>query len=262
MRRAPLVVLLLLAGCAAPEAGPVPLPDGVAVLGDSISRAMNADGERVGDAPQSSWATGADPADGVASHLERLRALQPSVEVVGFNDARSGARMSELPRQADEAVRQKAPYVLVLMGANDACARTVEGMTSEATFRAQFAAAADRLRDLPARAVVVVASVPDVTKLAEVYAQNETARAFWRAFDVCPSALGDAGDPAAVRARIEAYNAALAEESRARGFRWDEGRVFEETYEAEQVSSVDFFHPSLAGQARLAEITWALSPWA
>src|SRR5687767_12569520 len=101
---------MLLAGCAtpSPERG---LPDSIAVLGDSISRATNAKGDGFAEFPAHSWATGGDPNDSIESHYERLRALDPALDIVPFNDARSGARASDLARQAGEAARQSAQYV-------------------------------------------------------------------------------------------------------------------------------------------------------
>lgn len=259
MRAALLIVLLALTGCASPG-GPPSLPDAVAVLGDSISRAAaitEADGN---DHPRNSWATGTDGSDGVTSHLERLRALQPGREIVGFNNARSGAPVADLARQAEDAVRQRAPYVLVLFGANDACAPSVEAMTSEAEFRARLDEGLDVLGGLPRGAVVYLVSVPDVTQLRELFADNETARATWSAFRACPSALaGESGD--AARERIAAYNRALEEEASARRYHWDGGRAFAQRYRAEDVSPYDYFHPSAAGQARLAEATWEAGPF-
>lgn len=249
-----LLVALLFSGCAS-QGQDDGLPDGIAVLGDSISRATNVMGERFGEFPQHAWATGADPDDGVTSHFERLRGLDPTLDIVPFNDARSGARMSDLARQAEEATRQRAAYVVILMGANDACA---DPMTPVDAFRAQLAAGAEKLDD----ARVLVASVPDVTKLVALYADNATARAVWDAFDVCQSALAPSADLAAVRARIVAYNEALREEADARGWAWDGGAVFATAYQRGDVSEVDYFHPSLAGQARLADVTWAVSPFA
>ena len=248
------LVLAALAGCASPstERG---LPDSIAVLGDSISRAMNVGGDSFGDQPAHAWATGTDAGDGVESHFERLRAL--GADIVPFNDARSGAKVDDLDRQADLAVDQRAQHVVVLIGANDVCASPP---TSPQRFRERFVAGLARLEALDA--TVLVASVPDVARLAELYRDNATARAVWRAFDVCPGVLGEGVDLAAVRATVAAYNEAMRVETQARGWTWDEGAVFDTAYEAGDVSTVDYFHPSLAGQARLAEATWAKGPYA
>jgi hypothetical protein len=43
--------------------------------------------------------------------------------------------------------------------------------------------------------------------------------------------------------------------------RWDGGAVYDYRFSASQVSTLDFFHPSLSGQAALARVTWAASWW-
>ncbi|HUR67760.1 MAG TPA: GDSL-type esterase/lipase family protein [Candidatus Thermoplasmatota archaeon] len=249
-----LVLALVAAGCASPkrERG---LPDGIAVLGDSISRATNVQGDSFGDQPLHSWATGNDANDPVLSHFERLKALDPSLDVVAFNDARPGARMADMQQQAREAAKQRARYVVVLLGANDVCAGTA---ISE--FSAELHTGAAALAELDA--TVLVASVPDVPELVELYGDNATARAVWSAFDVCPRVLARGADLAAARALIDAYDAALRDEAQARGWMWDGGAVHDVAYERADVSTVDYFHPSLAGQARLAEATWNAGPYA
>ena len=254
--RLALIAILLLPGCAAPP-GERGLPDSIAVLGDSISRATNAKGDGFAEFPAHSWATGGDPGDGVDSHFERLRTLDPALDIVPFNDARSGARVSDLARQASEAARQSAQYVVILIGANDACASPP---TEAPEFARHLDAAAGALD--PLDATVYVMSVPNVARLARLYADNATARAVWDAFDVCPDALGPDADLDAVEARIRAYNAELERAARERrGWSYDGGAVFETAYEPGDVSVVDYFHPSLEGQARLAQVTWDAGPY-
>jgi hypothetical protein len=135
-------------------------------------------------------------------------------------------------------------------------------MTSAQDFGNRYREAADAL---PAGAHVYAVSVPDVTQLYTAMQSNETARALWKAFHVCPSALGEgatATDRDAVRDRVRAYNAEIAHEADARGWRTDGGAVFEQAYDAALVSEVDAFHPSLAGQARLAQVAWDAGPFA
>ena len=43
--------------------------------------------------------------------------------------------------------------------------------------------------------------------------------------------------------------------------RFDDNAVFNFQFSTEHVSKLDYFHPSLAGQAALAEITWAAAWW-
>lgn len=265
---ASLVAALVLAGCTAqtPSPGKEPIlrPTLMVALGDSITRGANLDGAAPGDHPEGSWATGNASALAGASHAERLRA-QGELERGARNLAVSGARVTDFERQAREALPLRPEYVTVLFGANDACARNVDRMTKPDDFRAAFRAGAETLREgLPEGAIVFVASVPDVTRLAEVHEGNPRAEAAWRFFRVCPVLLSaNATDEtrAIVRERVVQYNDILREEAERYGFRHDGGAVAAAQFEVVHVSDLDYFHPSLAGQAELANATWARTPF-
>ncbi|HWH08620.1 MAG TPA: GDSL-type esterase/lipase family protein [Candidatus Thermoplasmatota archaeon] len=252
-------VLALLAGCAADA--PEPAPRVLAALGDSITRALNAAGP--GERPASSWATGHDAADGVLSLAERLVAQAPGLSGNVHNLAQSGARMDDLPRQARLAVDARADAVVLLLGANDACASP---MTDEAAFRAGFRAGAQVLRDgLPDDAVVYVASFPNVSALREAAWESAEVRERWRLGRPCAEVLDENATHerrAQTAARVEALNRALMEEAASFGFATDGLAVFRSEVEAAHLSRVDAFHPSLAGQAALADVAWDASPWA
>jgi hypothetical protein len=60
-----------------------------------------------------------------------------------------------------------------------------------------------------------------------------------------------------VRQRNIAFNTALAEVCATYiHCRFDEGAVFEDPFSPEDVSRRDYFHPSLQGQQRLANVAW------
>jgi hypothetical protein len=44
--------------------------------------------------------------------------------------------------------------------------------------------------------------------------------------------------------------------------RWDQYATYNYKFSASQVSTLDYFHPSLSGQAALARVTWNASYWA
>lgn len=236
----------------------------MAALGDSITTAANVGHGRAGDSPQHSWATGRFANDSVESHHERL--LGELDEGGALNLARGGARMADLPRQAERAVEHRARYVTILMGGNDVCASNVSGMTGVDAYRRHFRAAAERLDEgLPDGAVVYVLSVPDVTQVRELHWDNPSARFVWRTFGLCQALLGERATPAdveAVRERLVAYNRVLREESAAFGFHFDDEAVFRARQRPDDVSPLDYFHPSAEGQRRLAEISWKAGPLA
>lgn len=258
-----LLVALLLVGPAA-LASHVPLPDVMAALGDSITMATNTSGAKFGDHPENSWSTGYSSTDGVKSHYERLLALNGKMRNNNYNDAKSGAKMADLAGQADQAVGQGAQYVTVLMGANDVCASSPDTMTPVDTYRAQFRAAADKLASgLPTGAEVYVVTIPDIYQLWYILKDDSKARNVWKTFKICQSMLSESNteeDRQFVRQRNIDFNAVLEQESASYGFRFDGGAVFDTTFVKSDVSSLDYFHPSLKGQAKLADVTWSVGP--
>ncbi|GGZ74209.1 SGNH/GDSL hydrolase family protein [Streptomyces echinoruber] len=264
--------VLGVAGCDAGGASPAPSgsaraapvwdrsPDSVAAVGDSITRGFDACSV-LSDCPQVSWATGTDTAvDSLAVRLlGRERAARRS-----WNHAVTGARMADLPGQIEQAVRHRPQLVTVMVGANDACRSSTRAMTPVADFRAGFETALRTLRRALPRTQVYVASVPNLKRLWEQGRASPLGRQIWR-LGICPSMLADAEalDAAAtarrdtVQKRVEAYNRVLREVcARDRRCRFDGDAVFAYRFGTAELSHWDWFHPSLTGQARLAEIAY------
>lgn len=264
LMRTPLVVGVLLASLVPGHAawastGPrhVPAPTAFAVLGDSITRGFDAC-EPLQDCPAVSWSTGTAPA--VRSHLARIAALNPAA--VAYNDAVTGASAEALLPMARAAVlAQHADYVEVLMGANDACADTEAEMTPVPVFRTRVAAAFAVLQGTR----VFVASIPDIRKVWQVAHGVPQASAVWSKFGICQTMLAnptstaraDRSRRARVRDRIQDYNDVLREQCAVLPTcRYDHGTVFKTDYTLADLSPIDFYHPSVEGQARLSERTW------
>jgi lysophospholipase L1-like esterase len=228
-------------------------PPTVAALGDSITRGFDAC-DPLSDCPQASWATGSrQKTDSVSRRLGAAG---------GWNLARSGARVADLPAQARAAAAHRPAMVTVLIGANDACAPNVDSMTSTADFRTSFDSALAYLhRTLPGTQVLV-ASIPDLRRLWSVGRSNTLGREVWK-LGLCPTMLDDpASDSAAARARRSAvrdrvigYNAVLGQvcERYAR-CRYDGGAVFRYPFGTDDLSTWDWFHPNERGQGALARI--------
>jgi lysophospholipase L1-like esterase len=267
-RGARIVILALAVGLAGLVAQPAwaapPLPSGMAAIGDSITRAANVCCY-YGDHPGQSWSTGSTSYDGIASHYERIKQLNPAITGHGYNDAVSGAKMAQAPTQAERAVSQGARYVTILMGANDLCTSSVSTMTSPDTFRAQFSQAMAILMAQDRKPYVFVSSIPNIYQLWQVLHTNSLARWVWANFRICQSMLAASNTETQRQQVVEreaAFNQILADvcASYAR-CRWDDGAVYNYQFIASQVSTLDFFHPSLSGQAALARVTWAASWW-
>lgn len=238
-------------------------PRSMAALGDSISRAFAVCCQS-DEQPHRSWSTGTSRSGGVNSHYQRLHALRPGI--TGHNHAVSGAKADDLPRQAGAAVAQKAGYVTILIGANDLCASSASAMTSPEAFEADITSSLAVLqRDLP-RSRVLLSSIPDIYHLWSVLQGTESAGKAWASANICPSMLSESNTEAErqlVVQRLLAFNRILAEAcSRFANCRWDGGAVYGYKFPASAVSTLDFFHPGLGGQAALADLTWNASYWA
>jgi hypothetical protein len=260
------VVAVVLAGLVAqPAWAAPPLPASMAAIGDSITRAYDVCCS-YGDHPGQSWSTGYTSYDGIASHYERIRQLNSAITGRGYNDAVTGAKMSAAPGQATQAVGQGARYVTILLGANDLCTSSPSTMTSPEDFGAYFSQAMATLLAPGQDRYVFVSSIPNIYQLWQVLHGNSLARWAWANFHICQSMLGATRTEAErqlVVDRERAFNRILADVcAQYPRCRWDGGAVYNYQFSASQVSSLDFFHPSLSGQAALARVTWGASWWA
>jgi lysophospholipase L1-like esterase len=268
-------------------------PRVIAALGDSITRAYNSDGPGCPtgpalDCPKNSWATGTNPL--VRSVRERLDAAFPG-SIVAFNDSVSGARAVNLLAQAQVAASHDPDFVLIEIGANDACASTP---TPTETFHSQVRSALEVLIAAHPKIYIQLMSIPDISNLRTIFTAppDQNALTRWALFNVCQRLLADplsteAADEerrAAFREQVIAYNDALADVcSEFKRCRWDDYAVFNATFTTADVAGVvntsglnvppfnaipifgpgnanstaDYFHPSLEGQARLSEAAWS-----
>jgi lysophospholipase L1-like esterase len=276
MRRFSLLVSLLATLLATfvvtgPAASAAPaLPTSMAAAGDSITRAYDATlfGCFLADCPANSWATGTSST--VNSQYRRLLARGAAISGQNGNYARTGAKVGELPTQMGRAVT--AQYVTVLIGANDLCTPTVDGMTSETAFRSSVRAGLDAYLGQNATGLVFVSSIPDLYKLWQLGQTISGAQNTWTTFGICQSMLSTKGTAAqraanrqAVQMREAAFNTILQQECQAPASdtrcRYDNNATFNTSFARSDLSSIDYFHPSIAGQAKLAGVTWTASYW-
>ena len=217
-----------------------------------------------------SWSTGSTAS--VNSHYLRLKAAGAK-KLVGYNDAVSGAMSGALNAQAQKAVSQQAQYVTIEIGANDACTSTVTAMTptddlqgerpsrphdlggdperTAAGLRGQRPEPAAPLRrqsralqrpaDVgPAEHLPVHARQPEQHRTRSTSTGAPPCRRGWT--NTTPPSQSCAPSPRTTAAMTEAP-------SRARQFA------------AADISTRDYFHPSLAGQTKLAAVTWPTTQW-
>ena len=260
------LLLLLLAGAsyATPAAADPPVagyPDSMASLGDSITQA--ADVTTFGDHPDYSWATGTQPA--VNSLYSRLVAVHPAITGHAFNDSVSGARMTDLNGQATNAVPQGAQLITILLGANDVCTPSEASMTPVATFQAQFETAMQTLTTGLPTARIAVVSIPNVYNLWLILHNNSSAQFIWALGGICQSLLANPTSmaPADVQRRANVqqrnidFNNVLHDVCATYVHcKFDNYVGYNTTYTPADVSSLDFFHPSIQGQALAAQTGW------
>ncbi len=259
-------LVLLLGGLVPPASAAdtaLPLPAVMAAVGDSITQAASSNGSLGADAPENSWSTGTNTT--VDSHYLRLLALGAPIAGQNNNRSVSGARVVGLDAQMTGVVALHPDYLTVLIGGNDLCTDTVAQMTSVADFRAQFQTAMETITTGSPSTYVYVASIPDVYQLWNLFHNGWWARVVWSVGDICQSLLAnptstqaaDVQRRADVRQRNIDFNQQLAEVCATfTRCRFDGNALFNVQFAKSDVSG-DYFHPSIAGQAKLAAVTWA-----
>jgi len=238
------------------------LPSSMAALGDSVTAGLGSCLVYAA-CTRNSWSTGSG--DSIDSHYQRIRAGNSKMRGHASNFARPGALAVELVGQAERAVQAKVQYVTVLIGANDACTRRVEDMTSTRTFRKQVDAALATLKKGLPKARILVVSIPDAYRLWQLGHGDARAVRAWN-LGICqsllanPTSTADADDRRRRRvgAQIDAYNDALVAACEAYGkrCRWDGGSAHRVRFSLDLVNRFDYFHPNAKGQSRLAEVTY------
>ena len=236
-------------------------PNSMASTGDSITRATNT--VFYGDSPENSWSTGSSST--VQSHYYRILQQNGAISGMNFNDAASGARMTHLNGQVQVAVSQGVEYVTIAMGANDVCTSSEATMTAVGMYRSQFKQAMNTLTSGLPDAAIYVVSIPDVFNLWSTLKDNPLARFIWSLASICQSLLANPLSTAQadverrerVRQRNIDFNTQLAEVcAEYVHCRFDNNTAFNTDFGPSDISTLDYFHPSIAGQAKAASETW------
>ncbi|GAA1998035.1 SGNH/GDSL hydrolase family protein [Microbacterium ulmi] len=268
-----LATVLAVAGCAPQpaDAGSPPsaepsasasfVPGSLVVIGDSMSLGVASCG-----APEpcldASWAVGTDPSvDSISQRLTSRTGTAPATAAI----AQLGAGVSFADAAVDSLSQKEADLVLVLLGANDACTSSMDAVTSADDFAAGYAALLTGVRQAAPEARIVAFSVPDLLRLWELGRDDPAIAKAWGASPSCRSLLGNADSDAAadvarraeIGALLDAYDDAIARACAATaGCTFDDGAVHGVVFQDDDVSEVDHFHASRAGQATLAAAAW------
>jgi hypothetical protein len=173
--------------------------------------------------------------------------------------------MNALNGQATTVVAQGVEYVTILMGANDVCTSSVSTMTPPATLKGQLATALQTLSSGLPNARIYVVSIPNVYRLWEILHTNFGAVLTWSIGGICQSLLANPTSTAAadVARRRQVYDRTVADNAAIAGVcamfihcRFDGNAAFKLQFVPSDVSTRDYFHPSVSGQAKAAAATW------
>lgn len=261
---AALAAALCITALAAPAAFAA-FPNSMAATGDSITQAFNTCREAFRDCPANSWSTGTNTE--VNSFYLRILERNPSIRGNLSNDSRSGAKMSDLAGQVANVVTQRREYVTVEMGANDVCTSEEGTMTSVASFRTSFEGAMRTLRERLPSTRISVGSIPNVYNLWSVLHTNRSATATWGLFSICQSMLRrpesvtreDEERRLRVQTREVEFNGVLRSVCATHAnCQYDVDTGYNYRFEAGEVSTNDYFHPSVRGQASIARIEFSI----
>jgi lysophospholipase L1-like esterase len=233
-------------GTGASGSGSGAMPASIAALGASVSTGFATAG-LFEEAPENSWVTGTNPA--VQSIYLRLLERNPAIAGHAYNGAVAGSSMSELAGQAAHVPRS-TDLVTIQMGTNDAC---TSPPTPTRTFRNQFERALTALHARAPGARVVVLGIFDLLSMWDAVKTLPGAES---GRDLCISAT-DRDRPLLARA-IRDLNKELASVCARRPFcRYDGGAAYRLRWSRRDISTVDYFHPSLSGQRNIAAALWA-----
>jgi lysophospholipase L1-like esterase len=231
------------------------------VLGDSGSLGVSACGSPT-PCPAASWVAGTMPeVDSIASRLQSTQGSRPKI----VSAAQNGGTVADELARVGEVTDSNPQIVTILVGANDACATSVASMTSPADFSTRIDQLVTAVRSGAPHAQIVMLSIPNLGELWEIGHTNPEAVSTWERGNLCPSMLAnpqstdqvDATRRQTVVDRVTAFNTAIAEacksDSRCVS---DGGALNAYHFTANDISTVDFFHPSVAGQHVFANVAW------
>lgn len=238
----------------------------MAALGDSITQGANSCVPWQ-ECPENSWSIGTNRT--VFSEYQRIQLLNPTHKVKAFDNAHSGTKVKDLIDQATVTTAQKPEYITILSGSNDACSPSIDTMTSLSDFKKSAEEALSTLNTKLPRSNIFVASIPNINNLWEEGHTSPEAVRKWTEGNICQSLLAnptsinkqDQDRRAAFSHRVKEYNKIWKDVCfNADNCFYDYGAVYNTHFTMKELTQVDYFHPNVLGQAKLAEATWGMTP--
>jgi len=253
--------------------------DKLSGIGDSIMQGMDASGSSFGDVedqPSNSFAQGTSGS--VFSLYSRYRSFGALPHGKEFESVSGSTMLDDAHDQAVQICNQTTlpNRVVVLLGANDICdSPSAADFPSTSDFGAALANALDDLGTcLQTGSWVHVLSIPRIDLLYAAVTDkqeslfHESCPQFWSDEDICPVAVSE---PGLVGDQVVAYDDTIGGEVDAADLAYQASNGVHFTtdwtggmgisigtyaFTADDVSSLDCFHPSKKGQALLACGAW------
>ena len=238
--------------------------------GDSISRGFDVNVTcALKDCPQYSWSTGVGGTSGnVNSMFNRIKILNGANTTTALNVAKTGSKVSDLDRQLKLVPTGAKTNVNIMVGANDLCTSTTASMTTTAAFTTSFDTALSNYIARNPDAKIFVSSIPNINGLYNTFKTSSLAQLIWKQAGICPTVLSSTAANSATRAAVASREAefnnvlkTLCTEKFVSNCRWDNLTMYNYTYMSTDVSTVDYFHPSVLGQTNISNIAWKSGFW-
>ena len=242
----------------------------VVAAGDSISRGFDINLNcALKDCPQYAWSTGTTGSAGtVTSIYSRIKTLNGTTATTALNVAKTGAKVADLDRQLKLVPTGTKTNVNIMIGANDLCTTSTGTITSTVNFTTAFETALTNYIARNPDAKIYLSSIPNINGLYNTFSSTTLANTIWNNAKVCPTALPSTTATTATRAvvatREAEFNNALKTACTVKfvkNCRWDNMATYNYVFTASDVSTVDYFHPSVAGQNKIAALAWKNSFW-
>ena len=229
----------------------------VGAIGDSISAGFNS--LSLGDRKDLSWSTGLRDDLQVKSHAFFLSNLYET-EVITKNVAVAGARSNQIDSQLKSMLSFNPDYVTILIGANDACSwNGSEAEQRLVGFERDVGNAIEELVQKNPNIKLLLAAVPDLKRLRDLGIKNGCQRK-WDLYGICRQYLGRNSTIAGRNQVVENLNQ-INEVLRMVSTKWPDHVAFSQAtsefeFEFSDVSTIDCFHPSIAGQNKISEVSF------
>ena len=231
--------------------------------------------------PEKSWASGSDENDLLMSHYERLKAYVPNLKAHNF--ARSGARSVDLRLQAFSLLRYEIrqnktfDYITLMIGANDLKGKTWNEITPVQDYVQNVENTLKVVLDFNAHRKILVVGIPPLLQIiknsADVMAyeflKKDISCSQMRKIVYGALLLFQYKDDLVygrLEKLMEDQQAGLQELVSRLSKAYPQAQLktvlgFSNFSSVEKILSVDCFHPSLWGQAEIAEWTWIHGFW-